>query len=796
MESLHAIFASRPAFKFVLLLIIGLIIGHLVDPSVTALLSLSLALFIATTVLVCVKVSWANCFLIVTVLMAALLRHEIATRIFPHNHIIHLADSKAPLTLSGSIADLPQSKPNCVEAILKIDSIRYQSRSSAATGKVLVRFWRMDVLPNYGDRLTITGKLRAPRGERNPGDFDYQKYLAADGIYGIMDISHYESIQWHSVEKARWANHPIQAMKRRFYQTLCQLHEGKSRALITALLLGERGEISLELKTAFMRGGVIHALAISGLHIGYIGLIFFTLFSLLRFGYSARVIAVIASVFGYGFLVGFQPPIFRASLMMALFLFGRLLQRRTDFLNIISMAAVVILLINPQELFQASFQLSFAAILSIVYIYQRLKILLEKSQLFLTFSSTKIGGWIAGLFLVTISAQIGTLPIVLYYFHLFSISAFLLNLIVIPLVGVIIALGLATLAFSLVSMSLASLYAQANAGCLLFLTNLIEKAATIKFSAIEVGTIGVVTVAVYYLFLGLLLHLQQRPFRRALVFSLLLGLMAFSWEPLIDRGRWLQVIFFDVGQGDAALVRFPDGKNLLIDAGPQSEEMDAGARFIVPYLKRERIHRLDAVVLSHSDNDHIGGMASVLRNIRVGQVIDNGQFQASSICSTYQFVIDSLHLCRQRGHAFQRLPGFEDRGVFILHPSQRFMAKYPDDINNNSIVLKIVYGQRSFLFAGDIGELAESHLLVYGHALHADVLKVPHHGSRTSSSLAWLHRIQPEYAVISLGRDNKFNFPSSTVLKRLRDLGVHISRTDDRGAVMFRTDGVRLERIR
>ncbi len=796
MESLNAIFASRPAFKFVLLLIIGSIIGLLVDPAVTALLSLSLALFIATTILVCVKLSWANYFLIVTIVMAAVLRYETATRIFPSNHIVHLADSKAPLTLSGTVASLPRSKPHCLEVLLQVDSIRTHSTASVAVGKVLVRFWRLDLAPNYGDRLTITGKLRAPSGERNPGDFDYQKYLAADGIHGIVDISRYEQVAWQTAGSARSPSHFLQALKRRFYQTLHQLHEGQAAALISALLLGERGEISPELKTAFMRGGVIHALAISGLHIGYIGLIFFTLFSLLRFGYRTRVIAVIISVFAYGFLVGFQPPIFRASLMMALFLIGRLLQRQTDFLNIISIAAMVILLINPQDLFQASFQLSFAAILSIVYIYQRLKFLLEKSRFFVTFSSTRLGGWIAGLFLVTVAAQIGTLPITVYYFHQLSISAFLLNLIVIPLVGVIIALGLATLAFSLISLALASFYAQANALCLSLLMKIIEKAGAIKFAAIETGAIGLAAIGLYYLLLWLGLHLERPHYRRALIVSLLLATTALATQPLATSRHWLQVIFFDVGQGDAALVRFPDGKHLLIDAGPQSEELDAGARFIVPYLKRERIHRLDAVVLSHSDNDHIGGMASILRKVTVGRVIDNGQFQASSICSTYQFVIDSLHLPQQRGFAFQRLPGFEDRGIFIVHPTQHFMAKYPDDINNNSIVLKIVYGQRSFLFCGDIGEPAETVLLNYGSALRADVLKVPHHGSRTSSSLAWLQLVRPEHAVISLARDNKFNFPSPTVLKRLQGLGTQIARTDEKGAVIFRTDGVRLERIR
>ena len=796
MESLFAFLKRRPAFKLVMLLIIGLVIGNYVDVSPTILLSLLFALFIATIILVCVNVSWLNYLIIFSMILAGFLRYEAATRLFPADHIIHFVDTNNPITLVGKVVGFPHQKLNRAEVEIEVREIFLDSLHVRTGGKILVRLWRMNFLPDYGDQLQLTGKILSPRGERNPGEFDYQFFLATHGTYGIMNISHAEDVAVTPSIYQKSAGHLIYQIKKKFYRSLNDLYQGQPRALIAALLLGERGEISPELKDAFVKGGVIHALAISGLHIGYIGMIFFGLFSLLRFNYPARIIAVIVSVFLYDLLIGFEPPIVRASLMMGLFLFGRLFQRQTDFLNIISTAALIIVLINPQELFQASFQLSFGAIMSIVYLYQRLKILFDKLPLFCKLTQSKIGDYLGSLFLVTLSAQLGTLPIVAYYFHRFSLSAFVLNLIVIPLVGIVIALGFATLIFSLFSVTLAQFYANTNTVCLEFMIRVLEKASAIRFSSIEIGMFGLVAILMYYLLLWIILNLEKTACRKALVFTVLIGAIILAWKPIVGSGRWMEVIFFDVGQGDAALITFPDGKNLLIDAGPQLEDFDAGQYFLLPYLQRERIDQINTVVLSHSDNDHIGGMATLFRNVRVDQVIDNGMYQASSICSTYQFVVDSLHIPRQNAQSEFRLKNFEHAGVFILHPGKAFRESHDHDINNCSIVMKIVYGQRSFLFPGDIGEEAERVLLNYKELLRADVLKMAHHGSRTSSSSAWLKMVQPEYAVISIGKNNKFNFPSPAVLKRLGELGIQALRTDLNGAIIFRTDGKRLMRIR
>ena len=795
MESVLSFLKIRPAFTVVILFIIGLIIGNYLDISPPVLFFILVALFIAAIISLCVKVSLLNFVFIIAVFLAGFLRFEFATRVFPPHHVTHFVDSQQPITIKGKVAGFPHQKQNRVEVELKVKEVIFQDTHISTCGKVLVRLWRSKLIPGYGDTLQIAGKIQAPRGERNPGEFNYKKFLAANGIYGIIDVSKSENLIVRSCH-SKPLPYFIYIIKRKFYHTLNHLYQGQSGALIKGLLLGERGEISYELRDAFAKCGVIHALAISGLHIGYIGIIFFVLFSLLRFNYQARLIAVILSVLFYALLIGFEPPIVRASLMMGIFLSGRLLQRQTDILNVISTAALIILIINPEELFQASFQLSFGAILSIVYLYQRLKIIFDNWSLFNKLNQYKAGEYLGTLFLVSLAAQLGTLPIVVYYFNRIPIISFILNLLVIPLVGVVIALGFATLFFSLFSTTIAQLYANTNTICLEFLIRVVEKFGQFRFAAIEISKIDLIIIVVYYFLIWCILNLNKKFYRKALAYSILIGTVVIFWKPIFQSNRWMQVIFFDVGQGDAALVTFPDGKNLLIDAGPKLENFDAGKFFILPYLKRERINRLNTVVLSHADNDHIGGMPAIFRNIQVDKIYDNGLFHESSICSTYHFVIDSLNIQHQTTIAGNRLNEFENYGVYILHPGKNFKTNFNQDINNCSVVIKIIYGEKSFLFAGDIEKEAEMTLLNYSALLQADVLKIPHHGSRTSSNLEWLKLVKPEYAVISVGKNNRFNLPSPAVLIRLKRLGIKTARTDLNGAVIFRTDGISLERIR
>jgi len=719
------------------------------------------------------------------------------SNVFPKNHITHFLNSSEKRLISVTVSGFPHQKKNNRMAVeVEVDTIFVDDSSFKTCGRALLNIRDLDIKPEYGDRIQIFARLTEPTGERNPGEFNYKKYLAAHRIYGIISIYKESDLIVLNSGQRNSFGRTIFLFKTKLNNVINQLYYDQQRALMKGLILGERGEIADEVKESFVKSGVIHALAISGLHVGYIILIFFAIFGFLRIPHRTKILLVIVSLLFYNLLIGFKPPIFRASLMASIFLFGGLLQRPADILNILSAAAFLILIINPMELFQASFQLSFAAILSIVYIYQKLKNHFDRNRYIRKFSQNKIGEYIVTLFFVSLAAQLGTLPITAYYFSRISIISMLANLVVIPLVGVVIAYGFVSLIFSFISIQVAGLFANTNSLCLQALIFLTDKVGSLKFSSYEIGSVSLIFVLLYYFGLLLLLNLDKPKIRKLTIFTILIVANVVIWKPVFQSNKWMEVIFFDVGQGDAALVKFPDGKNMLIDAGPNLVGFDAGKYFLLPYLKRNGINQINTVILSHADNDHIGGMPTLFRNIKIDQLFDTGLYHSSQVCSTYQFLIDSLQMVHQTVNHVSQLNNHNNYGVYMLHPNMEFWKQYNNDVNNSSVIVKIVYGKRSFLFTGDIEKEAEDILLNYGDLLKADVIKIPHHGSKTSSTLELLKLVKPQHAVISLGKNNKFKFPSPSVIQRLTDLDIPFIRTDKNGAVIFRTDGIKLERIR
>lgn len=800
MAQLPTALKTKPAFKLLLPFMFGLTLNYFFELNPKILFSLLFLLFVLVAVSFSKRLKLysivINLIFIAALILGGALRHSLVTNYFPKNHIKYFMDSNQRLKIVGQVCGYPNQKIKNIEVELRIDSLIFNQKAYSTTGKVLLKIKDVYYQPRFGDSLQLFAKLRAPNGERNPGEFNYRRFLASREIYGLVSISKNQEIQKITPATGFSSERLFCTIKAKIIGQINQLYSNQAGALIKGLILGERGEIPAELRESFVKSGVIHALAISGLHVGYILIILFAIFGMLRVPPRAKIVLVLVGILFYNLLVGFKPPIVRASLMATIFLIGKLLQKQTDMLNIISIAALIILLIKPVELFQASFQLSFCAILSIVYLYRRLKIIFEKSQLIRKFKQNKICEYIYSLFLVSLAAQLGTFPIVVYYFHRVPVISIVVNLLVIPIVGIVIAYGFTSIIFSFIYFPLAQLFSLTNTLILNFLLFVINSASQLFFSSFDFVSIGNTAIFLYYLFLWLLLNLNKKPVRKYAVFLILVAANFFVWKSVLQKSDWLEVIYFDVGQGDAALVKFPNGQNLLIDAGPNIADFDAGKYFLLPFFKRNDITCLNTVILSHTDNDHIGGMPTIFRNVQVNRLFDTGMYHHSSICSTYSFVIDSLNLAHHILSQPASLAQNKNYGVYALFPNKTSLRDCPNDVNNNSIVVKIVYGKNSFLFTGDIEREGENILSQYGNLLQSDVIKIPHHGSKTSSTLTLLNAVKPQFAVISLGKNNKFNFPSQNVIERLHHLNIAAIRTDENGAVIFRTNGKTLKRIR
>jgi competence protein ComEC len=303
-------------------------------------------------------------------------------------------------------------------------------------------------------------------------------------------------------------------------------------------------------------------------------------------------------------------------------------ERESDILNAIAFAGLVILCWNPQFLFDLGFQLSFAATLSIVYLYGRLKELLFP---FLKNTSAPWVKWVCSGFLVSLSAQLGTQPIIAASFQKVPVISLVVNLLVVPLIGLVVALGFTSALLGLVSMGLARLYAAANWLLLTGLLELVNFAAALPFAYIPVSQPPARFIVLYYGFLVLGANIKRsRAARRAFLFGGLVLLNLLVWEGALETDGRLSVLFFDVGQGDAALVRFPNQRTMLIDGGERRLGHDCGERVICPYLRRAGIGRLDVVVLTHADNDHVGGLPAVLQEYPTRLVLDSGARQSTA----------------------------------------------------------------------------------------------------------------------------------------------------------------------
>lgn len=787
-----------PAVKVVIIMITGLIFAAYVTFPVKLTLILMLLLFLMLMIFIFVVKSKSpaiDYFLSGFIFITAIFQYQSANYIVPANHIKFFSGIKEEVLISGYICVNPVFRDSLFSCDLQTESLQLTgSEPIETTGKILLKSPVAPPSLKKGDRIAIIGKLKKPAGERNPGEFNYRKYLESRNIFGTISV--YDSAKMTITGKAKelpWWDKTLTVSRKFLESRIDAGFDGQNRALLKGLILGERDEIIPEVKDAFSKTGVMHVLAVSGLHVGFIVVIFSGLFKLLRFRFRVATILTMLSVFFYMVLIGFKPPVVRATILVELYFLSSLIQRPANIYNLISVAAILILAIDPLQLFRPSFQLSFVAVLSIIYFYRILNTKLQKYKFFKKLSQFYLSNYFIQLFLVSLAASCGTLPLTVYYFEKLPVLTWFLNIIVIPVIGFIIGFGFIFIALSAFVWPAASFLAHGLQKIIEILINFIESMAELPFSYIPVYQAKLAHIAAAYIFLVLIFNVDKPRIRRVCTTIFVSIVLVLSFQGLADRKECLKVCFLDVGQGDAAFIQFPDGKNMLIDGGDCDEFSNAGLRHVLPFLNRQGIRRIDIVALTHADNDHIGGLPYILRHIKVGRVIDTGYAADHEFYKDYRYVIDSLKVEYRAVKAGEVLLEAHNYAVFVFNPVDSLQY---EDINNASLVLKIVYDDVSFLLTGDIEEQAEQNLLRYADALKCRVLKVAHHGSKTSSTEEFLSFAQPEFAVISVGAYNRFNHPSPIVIDRLKKYGTKIIRTDENGAVIFKSDGKSIKRLR
>ncbi len=641
------------------------------------------------------------------------------------------------------------------------------------------------ILP--GDTLLLNCTLTRPPPARNPHGFDYRYYLWTRNIdvqvtKPVQIVAYHPREGWHLGRATTLTRRVIK-------QRLVEWLGSPQSDLMAGLLLGDKTNLDRETREQFQRSGVAHLLAVSGLHVGYIVLMLLALATMLRLSGWGRLILIIPFLMGYVLITGGPPSVVRAGIMAALYLWGRALQRQPAPWNLLAAAAIISVLIDPRSQFTPGFQLSFSAVAGILYLLPRLQTSLKLTRAGAWLYGNGIWRFIIDLALVSISAQLGTLPVQTLYFHVLPVWGLPANLLVVPLAGMAVATGALALVLVPLTGWIGMVFTQTAWLATSLIHWLVAQFSTLPPGVIVTGRPGwallsgmvVVLLGLPWLFTGE----RRRRWFYLLGGGLLLANLAL-WPRLFSKHE-LRVTVLDVGQGDAIHLSLPGGEQLMVDFGPVTPRFDAGARVVAPYLRGQGITRLTSAIMTHPHNDHAGGLPALLERIEIQTLWDTPHNIRNRVYARVQGLADSLGVPRRIMLAGE-VAAFGEVDLLVLAPDS-LPAANPGKENNASLVLLVRYGQTAFLLMGDTERESEWRLMAYGPVLAADWIKVGHHGAATGTSRQFLEAVKPRGAVISVGSRNRFGHPAAKTLTRLGAVVDSVHRTDLQGALVLVSNG-------
>lgn len=633
----------------------------------------------------------------------------------------------------------------------------------------------------YGDIVRFNASLKAPSTARNPGGFNFRDYLKRKGVNFISYIKEEDVNLIGHLTVNPFYSKIIFPVKSYCIRIMSRNLDNIHSSLLRGLTLGLRGNIPKEIKDIFSNAGVIHILAVSGLHVGIISFFLFILLRSLHIPFNVSIVLTCFLLIIYAFLTALRPPVVRATIMFIFIMLGMLSQRRITLLNIIAVSAILILILNPLNLFDAGFQLSYAATFAIVILHRKIYECFPKRL-----REIKIlRNFIILPLSVSLSAQLGTAPIVAFYFFKLPIVASIANIIIIPLVSLVIPIGFLTVLGNIIHPFISNILVGVN----WFFLHLILK-ISIFFSNLPHLLLWVrrPTILFFILYFPILFtFFLLSGWKRIKFFiyaSLIILNICIFTEVWKISHPFLTVNFLDVSEGDASVIEFPDNKVCIIDGGKRNDYVDYGERVITPFLRSKGLKRINTIIATHPDVDHYGGLITVIENFDVGKLLING---SSKITFLYKKLLDTA---KARGVPVYNIHRSEviwlgDYPFYVLNPPELKNIDFLPS-NEGSIVFKFGYGAQTFLFTGDFSNRI---LKLPSTLIPSTILKFPHHGARFSDERQFLSTVSPEITTISVGKDNRYGHPAEENISILDSLRSKVYRTDESGAIILKTDG-------
>lgn len=645
--------------------------------------------------------------------------------------------------------------------------------------KIIIRDYGDDQYKS-GDLIKARGSFEGIIGKRNFGDNDIELYYNSKGIYNQFNVLSSEKIG-KSVDYRVLLFYNIRnKISRIIYESLPR----EEAAFLSAVIIGDKHSLDDEEKDNYSKTGLAHLLSISGLHVAFIVFLINQAIKALKIKKGNNLISTLLIVY-YVAMIGVPPSALRSLIMMLVAIWGKHIKRDYDMISAASFAAIIMLLFNPLLIHNQGFVISFACIYSIAILYEPVYNFLGKIIINLP---------IRKAFALSLSVQLGITPLLIYYFNYLPLISILINIIAIPLVFVIIATGfMGVIAGSIIPFLGAYIFSLTYYS-INILSMIVNGAALLPLSGFYIPSLPLPVYLAYILIIVRIffkecrLCIYMRKFRITATVILLVLIFLLFGKSVINQN--IRLTFLDVGQGDSSLITTAKGRNVLIDGGGSSGKgdyyFDVGSKITVPALLKLGVSRLDTIIVSHIHEDHLEGLIKTIETLKTGQVIMPHTPYESNISKKF------LELCRDKGinviYANDGDKVILDKytEIEILFPEKTLLRYTNSDENNNSIVALLKYKNFRALYTGDIEKEGEKALL--GKDIRADVLKIPHHGSNTSSTEEFIKTVSPEAFVVSVGKNN-FGHPRKEVLERLKVISKDIYRTDNNGAVSLKTDG-------
>lgn len=688
------------------------------------------------------------------------------------------------ITLQGIVAEDPIPTSFGSKLLLKDVYFIQNNKMYKCAEKVQVYIGKEEKL-HFGDQLKFIAEIEPIANKRNFGEFDFLKYYKSKSIY----VKAYSvGITKLAADKGGLFATLMHGCNTKIKNTIFSALPQTEAALLYGILTGSKSDIDQDVMQVFSQTGLAHILSVSGLHIGFLVLLLTYLLKPLKLNKQLHSIIIFVVVLLYILLIGAPVPAVRALLMLAVMLLGTVLGKKYDLNASASFATTLLLVYNPLLIHDPSFIISFACIYSISFLHQPINNAIH-------FMPRLIRSSLA----LSLAVWIGITPILVYYFNYVSIINILLNVLAVPIVFLITLTGFVAVVVGIILQPLSIFIFATSYYLIKILYYISEKSLLLPFAGYNIPSLGWYINLIYYL--GVLMLIEDFWKNKSLNFKrryMGLAVVGICLAAIINimPSTALKIYYLDVGQGDSSVIRTPNHKTIVVDGGGSSEwekgSYDIGKKITVPALQHLGIWQIDTVIVTHIHDDHLGGVISILERYKVRQLMlpasdkyGEGEFTSANfeklknICKDKKIPIAYLK-------SNSSIMVSKNLVLKVLAPKEPFIQYTDSDVNNNSVVFKLIYKEFDALFTGDIQQETEMSLL--DKDIKCDVLKIAHHGSPYSSTEDFIELAEPKLSIISVGRNN-YGHPSKEIIERLIESGSQVYRTDLSGAVMLSTNG-------